>query len=86
MCFDDRYELLFPKEAWKFSKKTKRKRAEGWYQGAYGHFGKGKVVFMGESAMFTAQLRGKTAIGMNSGDVPQNKLLALNIFRFLALD
>jgi len=86
MRFDKSYDLLFPEEAWRFTRKTKRENAEGWYQGAYGQFGKGKAVFMGESAMFTAQIRGKTEIGMNSRDAPHNKLLAINIFRFLALD
>ena len=86
LVFDDSYVLLYPEIAWKFSKKTKRENAKGWFQGAYGQFGKGKIVLMGESAMFTAQLNGKTEIGMNSRDVPQNKLLAINIFRFLAMD
>ncbi len=84
--FDASYELLFPEVAWQFSKKTRKENAAEWLQGAYGKFGDGKVVFMGESAMFTAQLRKKTEIGMNSRDIPQNKLLAINIFRFLALD
>ncbi|MEO1254221.1 MAG: hypothetical protein AAFY41_04930 [Bacteroidota bacterium] len=86
LIFDSTYELLYPKIAWKFSKKTKRINAKGWCQGAYGEFGKGKVVFMGESAMFTAQSRGRTKIGMNSPDAPENAQLAVNIFRYLAID
>ena len=82
--FDDSYVLKYPQVAWQFNKKTKEETAEGWYQGAYGRFGKGKVVFMGEAAMFTAQIRKRTKIGMNSELVPDNKLLALNIFRFLS--
>lgn len=84
LVFDDSYVLKFPQRAWQFNKKTKVKTAEGWFQGAYGDFGSGKVVFMGEAAMFTTQLRRKTKIGMNSELVPDNKLLALNIFRFLS--
>jgi hypothetical protein len=31
---------------------------EGWPQGAYKKYGKGKVVVFGEAAMFSAQLAG----------------------------
>ncbi len=84
--FDHSYVLKYPKTAWQFSKKTRSHNAGGWLQGAYGRFGDGKVVFLAEAAMFTSQLRNKTKIGLNSEDVPDNKLFALNIFRFLSTD
>lgn len=84
LVFDNSYELLFPDVAWKFTRKTKRLNAQGWYQGLTMEYGMGKAVFMAESAMFTAQLRRRTKIGMNSSDVPENGQLALNIFRYLA--
>ncbi|MEM9337664.1 MAG: DUF4350 domain-containing protein [Bacteroidota bacterium] len=86
LVFNERYELLFPDVAWKFSGKTKKLDAKGWFQGAYMKYGEGKVVLMGESAMFTAQVRGKTKIGMNSPFTPENAALALNIFRYLAIE
>lgn len=84
LIFDDSHELLEPKTAWKFSKDTKVKSAEGWYHGACLVYGKGKLVLMGESAMFTSSVRGRTKVGMNSQDAPENAQLALNIFRYLA--
>lgn len=86
LVFDDAYQILFPKVAWKFTKKTKGESAKGWFQGATMTYGKGKIVMMGESAMFTAQIRNRTKIGMNSPDAPQNAQLMLNIFRYLAID
>lgn len=84
LTFDSTHEILWPKVAWKFSKKTTTESAAGWLQGACLAYGKGKMVLLGESAMITAQLRGKTKIGMNSPDAPQNAQLAINIFRYLA--
>ena len=84
--FDDSHRLLMPDVAWKFDKKTKNQSAEGWYQGACLAFEDGKLVLLGEAAMITAQLRGKTKIGMNSPDAPENGQLAINIFRYLAHD
>lgn len=83
MIFEESHRVLFPKEAWKFSKKTKNESAKGWSQGACLEYGLGKIVLLGEAAMITAQIRGKTEIGMNSIDAPQNPQLALNIFRYL---
>lgn len=84
LVFDSSHELLEPKTAWEFSKETKKMSAKGWYHGACLNYGKGKIVFMGEAAMFTSRVQGKTKIGMNSQDAPENAQLALNIFRYLA--
>ena len=84
LVFDNSHTLLMPEIAWQFNKKTKNESAEGWLQGACMNYGKGKMVLLGEAAMITAQMRGKTEIGMNSPNAPENAQLALNIFRYLA--
>lgn len=84
MVYDDSHAVLVPDVAWQFSENTKNFNSEGWVQGACLDYGKGRIVFLGEAAMITAQLRGKTRIGMNSPEAPENAQLALNIFRYLA--
>lgn len=83
MVFDESHALLYPEVAWSFSKKTKNESASGWLQGACMTYGQGRIVLLGEAAMITTQIRGKTKIGMNSPDAPENAQLALNIFRYL---
>ncbi|MFT5253862.1 MAG: hypothetical protein ACI87N_002915 [Flavobacteriales bacterium] len=57
---------------------------EGWPQGAYKKYGKGKVVVFGEAAMFSAQLAGaKKKMGMNNKVAPENYQLLLNIIHWL---
>jgi hypothetical protein len=62
-----------------------RYSVEGWSQGAYRKYGKGRVVAFGEAAMFTAQLGGpeKTKVGMNSDIASENYQLLLNIIHWL---
>lgn len=68
-----------------FNDQTPRYNLEGWSQGAYTNWGKGRVVVFGEAAMFTAQLAGpdKIRVGMNSADAPRNYQLLLNIIHWL---
>ncbi len=84
LVYDNSHAILMPEVAWRFNKNTKNENAQGWVQGACMEYGEGKMVLLGEAAMITAQLRGKTKIGMNSPDAPENAQLALNIFRYLA--
>ncbi len=58
--------------------------ATGYAQGLALQFGKGRVVILGEAAMLTAQLDGKTKqpFGMNVPGI-DNRQLALNIMRWL---
>ncbi|MFK7953295.1 MAG: hypothetical protein AB8B73_10660 [Ekhidna sp.] len=86
LIYDNSHGILMPEIAWQFSEETKSENSEGWMQGACMSFGKGKMVLLGEAAMITAQLRGRTKIGMNSPDAPENGQLALNIFRYLSTD
>lgn len=59
--------------------------ANGYSQGIAFQFGKGRVVMLGEAAMLTAQLDGKTKqpFGMNVPGV-DNRQLALNIMHWLS--
>lgn len=85
LTFDDRYKVLLPDTAWKFSQNTKRISLKGFSQGAVLEFGKGRVAVFGEAAMFTAQRKGKegTPFGLNSPDAPQNLPFLLNLVHWL---
>ena len=86
MIFDDSHFILMPEVAWQFSEKTRNENSGGWIQGACMKYGKGKIVFLGEAAMISAQLGDNDhRVGMNNPeDAPENAQLALNIFRYLA--
>ena len=85
LVFDDRYVNFLPDTAWAFRESTPRFNAEGWSQGAYMHYGKGRVVVFGEAAMFSAQLAGpdKAKAGMNHEVAKENFQLLLNIIHWL---
>jgi hypothetical protein len=79
------YVCLMPDTAWAFRPGTPRFNLDGWYQGAFRIYGKGRVVVFGEAAMFTAQLAGpnRNRTGMNSETAPRNYQLLLNIIHWL---
>lgn len=83
--FDKRYLLLETDTAWVFDSRTRYTPIEGWAQGAYMKYGRGRLVMFGEAAMFTAQLAGpaKAKIGMNSDYAEENYKLLLNIIHWL---
>lgn len=83
--FDERYLLLEPDTAWVFNPSTRYTPINGWSQGAYMRYGKGRVVMSGEAAMFTAQLVGPDQIraGMNSDFSEENYKFLLNIIHWL---
>ncbi|MFC1528176.1 hypothetical protein ACFL5D_05490 [Candidatus Neomarinimicrobiota bacterium] len=85
LIFDENYINLLPDTSWVFEEKTSKINVNGWSQGAYKKYGKGRVVAFGEAAMFTAQLVGPNRIkaGMNSDVAPQNYKLLLNIIHWL---
>lgn len=85
LVFDENYEILLPEKAWVFNKKTPKFNVNGWVQGAYKKYGKGRIVVFGEAAMFTAQLVGpeKQKAGMSSPIAPENYKLLLNIIHWL---
>ncbi len=85
LVFDKNYTNILPDTAWVFEEKTPRFNVEGWSQGAYKKYGKGKIVAFGEAAMFTAQIAGpdKRKMGMNNEIAPENYKLLLNIIHWL---
>ncbi len=85
LTFNKRYVNMLPDTAWVFDDETTKFNVEGWSQGAYKTYGKGKIVVFGEAAMFTAQLAGpqKRKIGMNNEVAPENYQLLLNIIHWL---
>ena len=85
LTFNKNYVNMLPETAWVFDKKTTKYNVEGWSQGAYKKYGKGRIVVFGEAAMFSAQLAGtkKRKMGMNNKVAPENYQLLLNIIHWL---
>ena len=85
LAFDDKYKILLPDTAWRFSQSTKRIPIRGFSQGAVLTYGKGRVAVFGEAAMFTAQRKGKDKIpfGLNSTEAPQNLPFLLHVVQWL---
>ncbi|WP_282124324.1 DUF4350 domain-containing protein [Algibacter mikhailovii] len=85
LTFNKNFVNMLPNKAWVFDEKTTKYNVEGWSQGAYKTYGKGKIVVFGEAAMFSAQLAGtkKIKMGMNNEIAPENYQLLLNIMHWL---
>ena len=85
LTFTKNYVNMLPETAWVFNATTTRYTVEGWSQGAYKKYGKGRIVVFGEAAMFSAQLAGeeKVKMGMNNEVAPENYQLLLNIIHWL---
>jgi hypothetical protein len=81
----DDYKILLPSVAWEFNEATPGISGRGFVNGAFVEVEKGRVVIMGEAAMFSAQLAGqqKNKIGMNHPDARQNPQFLLNIIHWL---
>lgn len=79
------YTLSLPKVAWQFEENTPNLPGDGFHQGAYMEYGKGKIVVMGEAAMFSAQLAGpnQSPVGLNRPEAKDNNQLLLNIIHWL---
>ncbi len=82
LVLDSNYDLKMPETAWQFDSKSTTVSAENLIQGAYMHYGKGRIVVFGEAAMFTAQLQGKNKMGMNQKTASRNFQLLLNIMHW----
>lgn len=74
-----------PDISWQFEENSPYLSGEGYYQGACLPYGKGRVVVMGEAAMFSAQLAGpnRNMVGMNAPEAGQNAQFLLNIMHWL---
>ena len=79
------YTLSMPETAWQFEENTPTVPGEGFFQGAYMDYGKGKIVVMGEAAMFSAQLAGpnRNPVGLNRPEAKSNNQLLINIIHWL---
>jgi len=79
------YTLSLPRVAWQFEENTPTLGGDGFSQGAYMEYGKGRIVVMGEAAMFSAQLAGpnRNPVGLNSPVAEGNNQLLLNIIHWL---
>lgn len=85
LVFDDGFINYLPDTAWVFNENTDKLNVDGWSQGAYKQFGKGRIAIFGEAAMFSAQLAGPNKIkaGMNHEIAKENYQLLLNIIHWL---
>jgi len=75
-----------PKEYWTFPPDTPNVSVAGWFQGGVSEFGKGKIAFFSEAAMFTAQVfdQGRVRAGMNHPLAKDNAQLLLNVIHWLS--
>ena len=82
---NDDYKILLPTVAWEFNESTPEISGQGFINGAFMEYGKGRVVIFGEAAMFSAQLLGQQQekMGMNHPGAKQNPQLLLNIIHWL---
>jgi hypothetical protein len=78
--------LLYPTEAWRFSRDTRRESGAGWLQGAALRVGRGRVVALGEAAMMSAQRQGPRGnpMGFNDPRAAQNVQFILNVLHWLS--
>ena len=78
--------LLRPTQPGVVDDKTPRSPAGGLLQGAALTHGKGRVVVMGEAAMFSSQLAGpdKRIMGFGAEGAEQNQRFALNLMHWLS--
>lgn len=85
MTFKNDHFSLEPDTAWVFHPDTRNFSLEGWHQGAFMEFGKGRLVVYGEAAMLTAQTQqnGKVKMGFNHPVATQNTQLILNTIHWL---
>jgi hypothetical protein len=82
---DSSYFCYLPEKAWEFNDSTPSRSGDGLVNGAFMEIGKGRVVIMGEAAMFSAQLAGpgQQKIGMNHPQARHNAQFLLNLIHWL---
>jgi hypothetical protein len=86
LTFKSETSSLMPKDPGQFQPDTPKTDVTNWKQGAVLRYGKGRVAFFGEAAMFTAQVVGpqKQRFGMNSPEGAQNAQFLLNTVHWLS--
>jgi ketosteroid isomerase-like protein len=86
-AFPPQHRLLLPEVAWEFDENTPEKPLENYVMGAAMPYGKGKVAFFTEAAMFTAQIvQDKYKVGFNSDRAPDNQRFVRNVLHWLDKD
>jgi hypothetical protein len=80
------FRSWMPEEYNKFPPGTPNIDVSGWYQGGVKTYGKGRIAFFAEAAMFTAQIfaNGRVKAGMNHPLGLDNARLLLNILHWLS--
>lgn len=68
---------LMPAVAWRFTPETKRVPVGGWLQGAAAQWGNGRVLLLGEAALFRPDDNDRRLVG-------QNGQFAVNVIHWLA--
>ena len=65
---------------------TPNEDVTGWFQGGVLEFGRGRIAFFSEAAMFTAQVfgGGQVRVGMNHTQGTDNARFLLNIIHWLS--
>ena len=86
LTLSEGFILLRPTQPGLVDDKTPRSPAGGLLQGAALSHGKGRVVVMGEAAMFSSQLAGadKRIMGFGAEGAEQNQRFALNLMHWLS--
>lgn len=86
LVFGKSYRSWMPEEYYQFIPDTPSIDVSGWYQGGVKKYGKGRIAFFAEAAMFTAQVfdDGKIKAGMNHSMGRDNARLFLNIFHWFS--
>ncbi|MFC2156354.1 hypothetical protein ACFLT9_00825 [Acidobacteriota bacterium] len=86
LVFKSGRKSWMPKKYYDFDSDTPTVDVGGWYQGGVMEYGKGRIVFFAEAAMFTAQVfeRGRTKVGMNHPQSKDNAQLLLNVVHWLS--
>jgi hypothetical protein len=74
-----------PEKYWEFPPDTPNESVEGWFQGGVMEYGKGRIAFFAEAAMFTAQVfnNGRIRVGMGHPLAGDNARLLLNVLHWL---
>lgn len=82
---DEGYEIFFPSKAEEITATTPKVPGTGFVNAASLEYGKGRVVIVGDGALFSAQLEGiySNKRGMNHPKAGQNAPLLLNIMHWL---
>jgi hypothetical protein len=80
------FRSWMPKKYNTFPPGTPNIDVSGWYQGGVKNYGKGRIAFFAEAAMFTAQIfdNGRVKAGMNHPLGRDNARLLLNILHWLS--